>query len=335
MAGSSWRHSTSAPVRRRGGARSRCGMLGAVHRPRGGGDRGDAPRGLRRAGSDRALPQRHARRPGRRSTATLVRPAGARPVSRGGAAPRLRRHRGAVLPLGALARRARLRRPRRGQLRPAGRQGRTAGRARTSRRSPRASTTRSARCGICSRSPFVRADRVAAIGWSQGGVYAMAVINGPSLERARAARASRCPPRRLRGGHRRVPGRLLVAGQGAGGPAAAGAHRRRPTTGRRRRRAARWSRRCAARGADATHRRLPGRLPLLRRGGAAARGAAEVENEQPSRRAASAPPSRTRRRRRPTPSGRSRSSWRGHLKWRAAALYAASPLHGSRPRVLA
>jgi dienelactone hydrolase len=33
--------------------------------------------------------------------------------------------------------------------------------------------------------PFVRADRVAAIGWSQGGAYAMAVINGPSLERAR------------------------------------------------------------------------------------------------------------------------------------------------------
>ena len=33
--------------------------------------------------------------------------------------------------------------------------------------------------------PFVRADRVAAIGWSQGGVYAMAVINGPSLERAK------------------------------------------------------------------------------------------------------------------------------------------------------
>jgi dienelactone hydrolase len=33
--------------------------------------------------------------------------------------------------------------------------------------------------------PDVRADRVAAIGWSQGGVYAMAVINGPSLERAR------------------------------------------------------------------------------------------------------------------------------------------------------
>jgi dienelactone hydrolase len=31
----------------------------------------------------------------------------------------------------------------------------------------------------------VRADRVAAIGWSQGGVYAMAVVNGPSLERAR------------------------------------------------------------------------------------------------------------------------------------------------------
>jgi dienelactone hydrolase len=33
--------------------------------------------------------------------------------------------------------------------------------------------------------PFVRADRVAAIGWSQGGVYAMAIINGPSLERAK------------------------------------------------------------------------------------------------------------------------------------------------------
>lgn len=33
--------------------------------------------------------------------------------------------------------------------------------------------------------PEIRGDRVAAIGWSQGGVYAMAVINGPSLERAR------------------------------------------------------------------------------------------------------------------------------------------------------
>jgi dienelactone hydrolase len=32
---------------------------------------------------------------------------------------------------------------------------------------------------------YVRPDRVAAIGWSQGGAYAMAVINGPSLERAR------------------------------------------------------------------------------------------------------------------------------------------------------
>jgi len=32
---------------------------------------------------------------------------------------------------------------------------------------------------------YVRPDRVAAIGWSQGGVYALAVINGPSLERAR------------------------------------------------------------------------------------------------------------------------------------------------------
>lgn len=33
--------------------------------------------------------------------------------------------------------------------------------------------------------PFVRADRIGAIGWSQGGVYAISVINGPSLERAR------------------------------------------------------------------------------------------------------------------------------------------------------
>jgi dienelactone hydrolase len=33
--------------------------------------------------------------------------------------------------------------------------------------------------------PFVVGDRVAAVGWSQGGVYAMAVINGPSLERAK------------------------------------------------------------------------------------------------------------------------------------------------------
>jgi len=33
--------------------------------------------------------------------------------------------------------------------------------------------------------PYVRADRIGAIGWSQGGVYAMAAINGPSLERAR------------------------------------------------------------------------------------------------------------------------------------------------------
>jgi dienelactone hydrolase len=33
--------------------------------------------------------------------------------------------------------------------------------------------------------PFVRGDRVAAIGWSQGGVYAMSVVNGPSLGRAK------------------------------------------------------------------------------------------------------------------------------------------------------
>ena len=34
--------------------------------------------------------------------------------------------------------------------------------------------------------PFVIPDRIAAVGWSQGGVFAMAVINGPSLERAKA-----------------------------------------------------------------------------------------------------------------------------------------------------
>lgn len=41
--------------------------------------------------------------------------------------------------------------------------------------------------------PSVRPDRIAAIGWSQGGVYAMAVINGPSLERARK-RGAALPP---------------------------------------------------------------------------------------------------------------------------------------------
>ena len=34
--------------------------------------------------------------------------------------------------------------------------------------------------------PYVIPDRVASIGWSQGGVYAMSVINGPSIERAEA-----------------------------------------------------------------------------------------------------------------------------------------------------
>ncbi len=33
--------------------------------------------------------------------------------------------------------------------------------------------------------PYVLRDSIAAIGWSQGGVYAMASINGPSLERAK------------------------------------------------------------------------------------------------------------------------------------------------------
>jgi dienelactone hydrolase len=36
------------------------------------------------------------------------------------------------------------------------------------------------------RQPFVRPDRIAAMGWSQGGVFSMAVVNGPSLDRARA-----------------------------------------------------------------------------------------------------------------------------------------------------
>lgn len=34
--------------------------------------------------------------------------------------------------------------------------------------------------------PFVIPERVASFGWSQGGLYAMSVINGPTLERARA-----------------------------------------------------------------------------------------------------------------------------------------------------
>jgi dienelactone hydrolase len=34
--------------------------------------------------------------------------------------------------------------------------------------------------------PFVRADRVGIMGWSQGGVFALAAVNGPSLDRARA-----------------------------------------------------------------------------------------------------------------------------------------------------
>jgi dienelactone hydrolase len=41
--------------------------------------------------------------------------------------------------------------------------------------------------------PDVLRDHIAAIGWSQGGVYAMAVINGPSLERAKR-RGVEMPP---------------------------------------------------------------------------------------------------------------------------------------------
>ncbi len=41
--------------------------------------------------------------------------------------------------------------------------------------------------------PFVIRERVASFGWSQGGLYAMSVINGPTLERARA-RGVALPP---------------------------------------------------------------------------------------------------------------------------------------------
>ena len=84
---------------------------------------GDTPHGVRRADADRSLRQHHARRPGgdHRHAGSPRRP---RPVLRGGPAPRLRGHRGAVLPLGAVVRRARLRGPRGRQLRPAGQQGR-------------------------------------------------------------------------------------------------------------------------------------------------------------------------------------------------------------------
>ena len=40
--------------------------------------------------------------------------------------------------------------------------------------------------------PFVIPERVASFGWSQGGLYAMSVINGPTLERARARKTSTC-----------------------------------------------------------------------------------------------------------------------------------------------
>jgi dienelactone hydrolase len=40
---------------------------------------------------------------------------------------------------------------------------------------------------------YVIPDRIGAIGWSQGGVFAMSVINGPSIERARARGVS-LPP---------------------------------------------------------------------------------------------------------------------------------------------
>ena len=69
-------------------------------------------------------------------------------------------------------------------------------------------------------------DRVGAIGWSNGGVFAMSVVNGPSLERARA-RGVTMPAPGFAAGGRRVPGRLLLAGEGARGAAAAAAHRRR------------------------------------------------------------------------------------------------------------
>ena len=41
--------------------------------------------------------------------------------------------------------------------------------------------------------PYVDRRRIGAIGWSNGGVFAMSVINGPSLERAQARGAWTCP----------------------------------------------------------------------------------------------------------------------------------------------
>ncbi|PYM47808.1 MAG: hypothetical protein DME16_12230 [Candidatus Rokuibacteriota bacterium] len=43
--------------------------------------------------------------------------------------------------------------------------------------------------------PFVIPDRVASFGWSQGGLFAMSVINGPTLERARARGVTRSSTR--------------------------------------------------------------------------------------------------------------------------------------------
>jgi len=49
---------------------------------------------------------------------------------------------------------------------------------------PSGSTTRSAPFDGCTPS-YVDPARIGVIGWSNGGVFALAVVNGPSLERAR------------------------------------------------------------------------------------------------------------------------------------------------------
>ena len=112
--------------------------------------------------------------------------------------------------------------------------------------------------------PFVVPDRVASFGWSQGGEFAMSVINGPTLDRARA-RGVALPPVGYAAAIAMYPGGCERLRQGAGRQTAPPADRRLrrldaapvlPRDGGQHEGA--WRRRHA--------RRVRGRLPLFRRG---------------------------------------------------------------------
>ena len=132
--------------------------------------------------------------------------------------------------------------------------------------------------------PDVRADRVAAIGWSQGGVYAMAVINGPSLDRARQRGVAMPTIGSTTGGFAAgigvYPGGcfslvneqvvrplLVLIGEADDWTPATKCREMVGGDARPRRRR--------------HHRHVSGRLSLLRRGGAAARGAGAGGERQP------------------------------------------------------